>query len=474
MANGARTLYEIETSWSENTLNFKTMADIKPVVIGHVSSTAVDAWEEYDVSDNIRAAVVNPDKNFGFFIEFDKNRPRFEGRIASSEYPDVSLRPKLKVIYATEPFVELLYPVGGEVWRQGYTYTIKWIDNIDESIKIELYKSGTHFFTIASSTESDGQFNWDVPADMAPGTDYKIRITSVNNSSIIDTSTADIAIAEVFVISSFPYVQDFDKFNNGTILSESWSQESNDYFDWTVHSGATPDHNANWPKTGPGSDHTTGTGKYLYTEATGNIPDKRANLLTPTFDLNNLENPILTFWYHLWSQDDYDGRMGHLYVDIELDGIWTNSVFDNDGYLNDEWKKATIDLSGYTGMVNICFRGVTGKTDAGDRAVDDFCITGTNTHANNTNQTIDKLYMVYQNNDKLHFIIPVSMKNRKFLISIVNMYGKTLVKMDECGFTDGIYAINLNKHSTALPSGVYVCKFNAGNFCQSTRIIIRK
>ncbi len=55
-----------------------------------------------------------------------------------------------------------------------------------------------------------------------------------------------------------------ENFENGT---GEWLQGFEDDIDWTRLSGDTPSDN-----TGPAGDHTTGSGSYLYTEASNPNP----------------------------------------------------------------------------------------------------------------------------------------------------------------------------------------------------------
>lgn len=475
--NQAKSLYTLTENWSESSVTWNTQPTFQPTAAANNTNTQIGVWEHFNVTTTISNIVKNEADNFGFMLKFPNDQAGYKGcKIHSSEYTQITKRPKL-TIYSSEdiggdPFIQLVKPFGTVTWRQGYEYEIQWADNITENVKIEFIQNGAVKKTISTSSPSNGTaIKWTVPKTQTPG-DYLIKVTSVNNASVSGESGV-ITISEVFTINNFPYLQTFDKFKNGEALSASWGQETNDDFNWTVHSGATPGHNANWPKSGPGKDHTTGSGKYLYTEATENSPNKKATLLSPTFDLRNLENPTLSFWYHMWSEDDYDGRMGFLHVDIELDGVWKNSVFKKTGYLKDEWLKATIDLSGNKGMVKIRFRGITGKTDAGDRAIDDFLITGTNTSTPKPiKQTIDKSYRFYQTGNRLNFILPKNPESLMFSISIIDMFGKAVFKTNTIKIESSAYTLSFIKDCIDLPSGVYICKFRSGNFCRNDRIIL--
>ena len=52
--------------------------------------------------------------------------------------------------------ISVVAPNGGEKWEQGSTYTIAWGDNIDDNVKIELYKGGTLKEVLEESIESNG------------------------------------------------------------------------------------------------------------------------------------------------------------------------------------------------------------------------------------------------------------------------------------------------------------------------------
>lgn len=72
-------------------------------------------------------------------------------------------------------------PNGGEVAYPDSTQAIDWQANISGGVKIDLYKGGVFKSTIASDQSNDGRYNWAVPASLAGGTDYTIRISSVSN-----------------------------------------------------------------------------------------------------------------------------------------------------------------------------------------------------------------------------------------------------------------------------------------------------
>ncbi|MCB0782323.1 MAG: hypothetical protein KDC03_22780, partial [Flavobacteriales bacterium] len=148
-----------------------------------------------------------------------------------------------------------------------------------------------------------------------------------------------------------------------------WVQGFEDDLDWTLLSGSTPSNN-----TGPSGDHTTGSGSYLYVEASSpNFPARTAELYGPCIDLGGLNSAQVSFWYHMWGAD-----MGTLSLDVWAGGSWTNDVWTLSGDQGNSWQQATVSLSPYVGgTARLRFRGTTGANFTSDMAIDDINVTGT-------------------------------------------------------------------------------------------------
>ena len=197
--------------------------------------------------------------------------------------------------------------------------------------------------------------------------DYTI---TVNHSGTLTAAQEFSLIIEGDVpISTFPFSENFDDFTEIEINND-WQNGTNDDFEWIDYTGGTPT-----AGTGPDADHTSGSGQYLYAEASApNYPNKSANLLTPLFDLSALNNPALQFWYHMY--DDQGSAMGDLHVDIYSNGSWHNSAVSFSGNQGNQWHPASIDLSPYknSAACQIRFRAITGQSEKSDIAIDDFMI----------------------------------------------------------------------------------------------------
>jgi len=150
---------------------------------------------------------------------------------------------------------------------------------------------------------------------------------------------------------------------------ENWVNISGeDSDDWTLDSGGTMT-----PNTGPDSG-ADDSGWYVYLETS---PDGAGS----AGDTAILESPViegservLIFEYHM-----YGIEIGTLNVDV-YDGSWHNAVWSLNGQQHSsssqEYTQAIVDLSGYTGLIQIRFRAVAAGGPRGDMAIDDIAITG--------------------------------------------------------------------------------------------------
>ena len=167
------------------------------------------------------------------------------------------------------------------------------------------------------------------------------------------------------------------KFEEGGNLPDGWYNDTGDDFDWTVFSGPTPTRAA-FGTTGAQGDHTTGSGYYVYTESSSpNYPNKRADLITPTFDLSDLGNVVVKFWYHMYNNSSGSPIMGDLHLDVFHNNVWIEDVMTPiSGNQGDLWHESVVDLSAYDGeIITLRFRGITGGY-ASDICIDDFSLDG--------------------------------------------------------------------------------------------------
>jgi len=96
---------------------------------------------------------------------------------------------------ATDAFVTMDTPNGGEAWSMGSENVIRWETNITDSVRLDLLYEQQIVRTIVDTTfPNPGAYRWLIPTDLTVDSSYKIIITSITDPSIIDTSDASFSI----------------------------------------------------------------------------------------------------------------------------------------------------------------------------------------------------------------------------------------------------------------------------------------
>lgn len=150
--------------------------------------------------------------------------------------------------------------------------------------------------------------------------------------------------------------------------------------DTTASTGTGPS-NDNSNNGGTGFDHTLGTsvGWYAYVEASSNVcqgADLSADLIATNFTAGT-NSTTVSFRYHTLGTN-----VGTLHFDVHNGATWVNDVWTVTGAQqaaqSDPYLQAVIDLSAYSGTINVRIRydGVTGWS--ADAAIDDLQISTTN------------------------------------------------------------------------------------------------
>ncbi len=186
-------------------------------------------------------------------------------------------------------------------------------------------------------------------------------------------------------LAPLPFTETFDIFalcstNNdceATVCAvpNGWINEESgvaDDIDFRTNEGATPS-----VGTGPDVDHTTGTGtgRYMYLEASNGCFGKTALLTSPCVDLTASTAPQVVFYYHM-----YGANMGELHLDVYSEDTWTMDVMTPIvGDQGNSWHQVIVPLTSFAGnIVNLRFRGITGNDFASDLAIDDINVLESN------------------------------------------------------------------------------------------------
>ncbi len=171
---------EQNSSMNQHAMNYELMEAIKTKDItrfGDMFVYAINAAYTRNVGDN----TIQPDdqiNNWGCQEYHLFGDPALE-----------TMKPEI----VADPFVTVSSPNGNEQIEIGSSVAISWTDNIDDSAKIELLKSGSVVSTIVASTASDGSFSWIVPETISAGK-YTIRVSV---GTLKDVSDAEFSIVKV-------------------------------------------------------------------------------------------------------------------------------------------------------------------------------------------------------------------------------------------------------------------------------------
>ena len=167
----------------------------------------------------IAAAV---DATLGFFSWNVPGTPFANCRIRISNAANNSLSDaSLNTFSIVAPFIEVLYPNGGEDFFSGQGYYLHWNSIGIDNVKIEFsLNAGTTWTMIENSISNTGYYYWSVP--QISSNLCRIRVTKAGALIPSDASNADfsISIASPQIIVFDP--QQGQEFNTGSSIYISW------------------------------------------------------------------------------------------------------------------------------------------------------------------------------------------------------------------------------------------------------------
>jgi len=95
--------------------------------------------------------------------------------------------------------LNLTHPNGGERFVVGSPVSILWSQEGDAgaTVDIALLKGGVLDRTLVAAENNDGRYVWNVPNDLAVGTDYTVQIASTDDAEIMDKSSRTFSVTNV-------------------------------------------------------------------------------------------------------------------------------------------------------------------------------------------------------------------------------------------------------------------------------------
>ena len=262
------------------------------------------------------------------------------------------------------------------------------VDFSTNNMTIDVLIGGAGSQTVSTTVNTGTLAIFDTLEVTVPGADLAaggvFTFTAVANTFGDPNALNDTTFGQVLGIpvEASPYTEDFEDFipggsgnpTNG-ILSGGWirfstSNSAPTAAGWFVESSGT----GNSTGTGPLNDHTSGSGIYMYTETSSGTQGDSFVLVSPCIDLAGLNQPRLSFYYHMFGDN-----MGDLEVHAVDPSGGTSLLWAISGQQqNDEnapWIEATVDLAAYSGAtLQIAFLGIRGDGFESDMAIDDILI----------------------------------------------------------------------------------------------------
>ncbi len=145
--------------------------------------------------------------------------------------------------------IEVLNPVAGDIWFRGQQHLISWIDDLLESVDIQLYKGGVFLENIDSDVEGS-TYIWSIPNHLVLDTDYSIRVeSSLDPSYFDDSGVFEITLQVLANIYPNPannqFTVQFNEEVNDTFELELTNRFGLPIYRTTVNTGGTKSLNVN-------------------------------------------------------------------------------------------------------------------------------------------------------------------------------------------------------------------------------------
>ncbi len=128
------------------------------------------------------------------------------------------------IVYNSVPGIQVTAPSSASSWEAGSSQAIAWTVNgsLAANVKIELFKNGVKTMDIAASTANDGAYGWTVPASLAAGTDYLVRVTTADDAYSDDSDLFAITVTPPALTVTVPAAG--AKWATGTTRTITWTK----------------------------------------------------------------------------------------------------------------------------------------------------------------------------------------------------------------------------------------------------------
>jgi C1A family cysteine protease len=149
------------------------------------SSTANDGSHDWTIPDSLEAGS-------DYFVRVTT---------ADDAYSDDS---DLFAVTVTQPAITVTAPGAGADWKTGSAQVITWTraGALDDNVRIELFKGGVKLSDITASAANNGSYDWLLPGSLADGSDYVVRVTTLDNVVSADSGMFSISSTAILTVTS--------------------------------------------------------------------------------------------------------------------------------------------------------------------------------------------------------------------------------------------------------------------------------
>lgn len=252
---------------------------------------------------------------------------------------------------------------------------------------------GSPGFNVNSGTLVNTNTNPGTITGLSPNTNYEAYVRDSCAVGDVSNWTGPISFRTACNALTAPYFENFDgtawipsNFTNPGSIDACWNRSETGGYFVATNQGASPIAN-----TGPSGDHTSGSGKYIFSQRQGfGTTNLFTDIISPQIDLSNLTAPELRFWYHMFGNE-----IDKLEVAVSTGGAYTTLSTITGQQQNSAtaaWLERIVNLNSYLNdTISVRFRFFRTNANAffGESAIDDVRIDNSPTCPSPTNLNVN-------------------------------------------------------------------------------------
>jgi uncharacterized protein (TIGR02145 family) len=124
----------------------------------------------------------------------------------------------------------LIYPDVMEALVKGVTYNILCKAPSNSLLRIELFWNSQYYTTIAEGIYSTEVYKWNIPDDIAAGSDYTIQISDMHDLGLQTMSKNSFRILDAGILSTYTDLRDGQTYRTVQLGEQIWMAENYKYY----------------------------------------------------------------------------------------------------------------------------------------------------------------------------------------------------------------------------------------------------